>query len=97
MTFDRIMVWKYDEAPANFKPKNQGPPNPAWLAFIPASIYGNDLGDAIQKQMGDARLSKYCNGAGDYVYTGSDPIETFLSIVASSGRGEIKRSSTTAS
>lgn len=97
MMFERIMVWKYDEAPADLKSNYRGPANPTWLALIPASIYGNDLDDAIRKQMGAVQLSKYCNDAGDFVYAGSDPIEAFLTAVASVERGEIKRSSTTSS
>ena len=47
MRLDCIKVWKFDEAPAELKVGYRGKGRPQWLAFVPRSINGADLGPPL--------------------------------------------------
>ena len=74
MTFNRVMVWKFDSAPAELRALHKGRQSPSWLALVPKKICGADLDAAIIAQTRLLNLDRHQTEAGDIVYFGSsDP------------------------
>jgi hypothetical protein len=74
MTFNRVMAWKFDSAPAELRSLLNGRQSPSWLAFVPKKICGADLEQAIIAQTGLFDLDRHQTEAGDVIYFGfSDP------------------------
>ena len=71
MTFNRVMVWKFDSAPAELRALHNGRRSPGWLALVPKKICGADLNTAIIAQTGLIDLDRCQTEAGDVVYFGS--------------------------
>jgi hypothetical protein len=69
MTFNRVMVWKFDSAPDELRALHKGRQSPSWLAFVPKTIGGADLEAAIieQTRLLD-HLDRHQTEAGDIIY-----------------------------
>ena len=78
MTLDRVMVWKFDAAPADLQALYTGTGSPRWVALIPAAIHGPDLEAAIEAQGG---VQKHSAGGGDVAYIGASDVTEFLELV----------------
>ena len=83
-TFERIMVWQFDAAPAELQGLHNRGYSPRWLALIPASIHGPDLARAIREQTSDISMDEYRTLSGDIVYVGSSGLAEILHAVAPS-------------
>jgi hypothetical protein len=78
MTPDRVMVWKFDTAPADLQALYAGTVSPRWVALIPAAIDGPDLQAAIEAQSG---VEKHSVEGGDVAYIGASDVTEFLELV----------------
>ena len=81
MEFNRVMVWKFDAAPADLRALYQGAHSAKWLALIPRAIYGADLEATIRAHTETIDLDKRLTESGDVVYAGSSEAAHFLGAV----------------
>lgn len=82
MTFNRVMVWKFDSAPLELRALHKGRQSPSWLAFVPKKICGADLEAAIIAQIRLLdHLDRHQTEAGDIVYFGSSDSEPILGAI----------------
>jgi len=78
MTSDRLMVWKFEEAPPHLADRCSGVIRPLWLVLIPASIYGPDIDDAIRTQSTLSDVCRYQTENRDVIYVGSSRLDALL-------------------
>ncbi len=78
---DRVTVWKFLAAPAEFQNLHRSGAEPHWIAVIPAAIYGTDLRSSILARSNLADLREYRSEAGDVVYMGSSGMMDLLDLV----------------
>ena len=81
MSSDRLIVWKFDSAPAELRARHRGRQSPDWVALIPAEIGGADLEAVILAQAGLSALDRYQTETGDVVYFGSSDPSTLLGAI----------------
>jgi hypothetical protein len=82
MKHDRIMVWKFDDAPIELQRLNGQSARPAWIACIPKQLHASDVDEAIRSQWGTAEILRYETSGGDVVYMGHSAVHRFLETVA---------------
>src|SRR5579863_8413816 len=68
---DRIMIWKFHDAPDKFRKMHRAAEPATWVAFIPRQIHGADVDEAIESRLGSDWASRYETDGGDVFYCGS--------------------------
>lgn len=87
MTYDRVMVWKFETAPQELRALHADTGQPQWVALVPASLTGPDLHESIRTQTGLLGVAVHRMESGDVVYLGSSDMKVFLDTVgANKGR-----------
>ncbi len=71
MKSDRVMVWRFADAPEALKSLHREPETPEWLALIPRALAGTDLDIAILGRAKSGKIARYETPDGDIVYTGT--------------------------
>ena len=84
MQLDRIMIWKFAEAPPELRALNTNPEAPEWLALVPKALNSPDIDAAIQKHAGEGVL-RFETSGGDAVYIGGSPLVAAIGSSARSG------------
>jgi hypothetical protein len=82
MASDRLMIWKFDAAPAALRLLREGSETPSWVALVPKAIHTADLDEAILAQTGPGGASRFAIDNGDVVYIGSCDVQAVLAAVA---------------
>ena len=77
-TSDRLVVWKFEAAPAELRGLSRLGGSPRWLALVPAGMVGPDLELTIRTQVGQMGLEVCRMPSGDVVYVGSSDVAEFL-------------------
>ena len=78
----RIMIWKYEDAPAEWRTRRGGSGTPEWLALIPASLGGPDLDEAMRSRFDNTTTSYYETAAGDRVVVGISALRPVFELIA---------------
>ncbi len=86
-TFDRLMVWKFDAAPAEYRGLSRRGGSPTWVALVPASMDGPDLELTIRTQVGHLGLEICRIASGDVVYIGSSDVTELLELAVAQTSG----------
>jgi hypothetical protein len=68
MTLDRIMTWRFADAPLMLRSLHVSADEPEWLIFVPQSIQAPDVDQAVRST---GPVSSYPAGDGGIVYIGS--------------------------
>jgi hypothetical protein len=68
---DRLMMWRFAAAPKALRSLHRGPGTHEWLVFVPHSLSGTDLDDAIVSPAETGKVARYETPRGDIVYVGS--------------------------
>ena len=71
MKLDRLMMWRFADAPKALRSLHRGTGTPEWLVFIPRALSGIDLDEAILRPVEPGKVSRYETAKGDTVYIGS--------------------------
>ena len=71
MKFDRLMVWRFADAPKALKSLHCEPETPEWLVLIPRDLDGTDLDVAILRGAKPGQIARYETPDGDIVYIGT--------------------------
>ena len=71
MKFDRLMVWRFADAPEALRSLHRGPDIPEWLVLIPRALDGADLDAAILQGAKPGHTARYETPEGDIVYVGT--------------------------
>jgi hypothetical protein len=79
---DRVMVWKFDDAPDEVRILHRAAEPTSWAALIPRQIHAADLDEEIHSRWGAAWVSRYETTDGDIVYCGSCAMTQFLEVMA---------------
>jgi hypothetical protein len=82
MASDRLMIWKFDAAPAALRLLREGSETPSWVALVPKAIHTPDLEEAILAQTGPHGATRFAIDNGDVVYIGSCDVQAVLAAVA---------------
>lgn len=71
MKSDRLMMWRFAAAPKTLKSLHRKSGTPDWLVFVPRSLSGADLDDAILHKGTPGQVARYETPDGDIVYMGT--------------------------
>ena len=75
MTSDRLMIWRFAEAPNHLKSLHCESSTPEWLVLIPRALSGIDLDEAILQGSKPGEVSRYETPEGDTVYVGNSRLD----------------------
>ena len=78
----RIMIWKYEAAPAQWRAFYDGLDVPEWLAVIPSSLHSPDLEQAIMDCQKGAEVAFYETTLGDRVLVGTCELRPVFEVIA---------------
>jgi hypothetical protein len=81
MAFDRIMVWKFDAAPARLQRLHDSSVSPEWMVLIPRRIYHADIDKAIIENGNAVAISRYETEENDVIYVGDAPVQQIPALV----------------
>src|SRR5271165_3051504 len=82
MTSDRVMIWKFSEAPFELQSLHRDSQAPEWVALIPKSMYGDDLDDAFRKCSDTRSIFRYQDADGDVVLMGISQVAELVEVLA---------------
>lgn len=82
MPFNRIMVWKFNAAPAWLQRLYDASQNPEWIVFVPRTIHDADIHKAIFAAANVTTVGRYETDEGDVVYIGNAPLQQIPAMVA---------------
>ena len=71
MKWDRLMVWRFADAPKALQSLHPEPETPEWLVLIPRDLDGTDLDVAILRGAKPGQIARYETPDGDIVYIGT--------------------------
>lgn len=66
---DRIMIWRFADAPAKLRALHARSGEPDWLVFVPRCVHSPDVDEEIAR--GATFVSRYDTAEGDIVYIGT--------------------------
>lgn len=78
----RIMIWKFEDAPAVWRALYDRSTLPEWVAFIPATLGGADLEAEIRNRFANTTLSFHETESGDQVIIGVSALRAVFELIA---------------
>src|SRR5579884_1218134 len=71
---NRIMMWRFPEAPPELQALYKGANLPEWIVLVPRSVWGLDIDELITKQHRPDAVSRFELPNGDITYIGAVPM-----------------------
>ena len=75
MKSDRLMIWRFADAPKTLRALHCKAETPEWVVLIPRALSGADLDDAILQGAQPGQLARYEMPDGDIVYLGTSRLD----------------------
>jgi hypothetical protein len=69
--WDRIMIWRFTDAPQALQSLHRESEIPEWLTLVPRALAGTDLDVAILGGAKSGKIARYETPDGDIVYVGT--------------------------
>ena len=70
---NRIMVWKFDAAPAHFQRLHHSSLSPEWMVLVPCGMYQPDIDRAIMEN--GSIVNRYVTENKDVIYVGNAQVQ----------------------
>jgi hypothetical protein len=75
MKSDRLMIWRFADAPKTLRALHHEVEMPEWVVLIPRALNGPDLDEAILKGAKLGQVARYETLDGDTVYIGISQLD----------------------
>lgn len=75
MKSDRVMIWRFADAPEMLRGLHHAPEAPEWLILIPRALNGPDLDEMIVRGAKAGQVARYETPDGDTVYIGTSQLD----------------------
>ena len=75
MKSDRLMIWRFADAPKTLTAPHCETETPEWVVLIPRALHGADLDEIIRKGSKPGQVTHYRTPDGDTVYIGTSRLD----------------------